>query len=74
MIVARPKMPEGAAKETVIHVRIAPRNAALLQLIADSETGGNRSELVRQLVERKVEERLSGHSPRGGRELAGATT
>lgn len=65
----RRALSEGKAKDVVIHVRLPRRGAALLQLVADSETGGNRSELNRKLVETKVEERLDGRSRRTGAPL-----
>lgn len=43
---------------TILKFRYPPSRAAVLQLIADAETDGNISALVRDLVDRKIDERL----------------
>lgn len=45
-------------KDSMIYVRIPGVRAEMLQLVADSETGGNVSALVRELIETKIDERL----------------
>lgn len=54
-------MPERATKEessVILKFRYPPARAEILQLIADAETEGNLSELLRDLADRKIEDRL----------------
>lgn len=56
-------MSERATKEdpsVILKFRYPPARAEILQLIADAETDGNLSELLRSLADRKIEDRL-GH-------------
>jgi len=53
---------EREAKTVILKFRYPPSRASLLQLIADAETDGNVSVLVRDLVDRKIDERLNRRS------------
>ena len=49
---------KSAPKDTILRFRLRSERVALLQLIADSETQGNISELMRRLAEDKISQRL----------------
>lgn len=54
-------MPDRTTKgnsSVVVQFRVKPERREILQLIADAETNGNVSELLRDLADRKIEERL----------------
>lgn len=54
------KRAEAKTKGVILKFRVDEDVAFTAQMIADGETGGNVSSLLRKLLERKVEEKRAG--------------
>lgn len=48
---------KASRKGTWVNIRLPEEKATMLQLIANTETAGNRSEFVRALIDREIAER-----------------